>query len=109
MGTVAVAGEESDSATLTERQWRELHVHCCRMIVSFDEAEHDGQETFLRARRNRDSFDGGSLFRSWLNRIATNVCFDMVRRSSRRLTKMQSFADIPWLQPYPDRLLISWR
>jgi len=66
-------------------------------------------DTFLQARRNRDRFDGGSLFRSWLNRIATNVCFDMVRRSSRRLTKMQSFADVPWLQPYPDRLLTSWR
>jgi RNA polymerase sigma-70 factor (TIGR02960 family) len=45
------------------------------------------------------------LLRSWLYRIATNVCLDMQRRRSRRLTAMHSFAEVPWLQPYPDRLL----
>src|SRR2546428_664666 len=54
---------------------------------------------------SRDSFDGSTLFRAWLFRIATNVCLDMLRRSSRRLTAMHSFAEVPWLQPYPDRLL----
>ncbi|MCW2919074.1 MAG: polymerase, sigma-24 subunit, subfamily, partial [Actinomycetia bacterium] len=62
-------------------------------------------ETFLRAWRSRDSFDGSSLFRAWLYRIATNVCLDILRRSSRRLTTMHSFPEVPWLQPYPDRLL----
>jgi RNA polymerase sigma-70 factor (TIGR02960 family) len=99
------AGEESDFAALTERHRRELHVHCYRMLASFDEAEDAVQETFLRAWRSRHSFDGSSLVRAWLYRIATNVCIDMLRQKSRRLTTMASFAEVPWLQPYPDRLL----
>jgi RNA polymerase sigma-70 factor (ECF subfamily) len=63
------------------------------------------QETLLRAWRNRERFDGSSLFRAWLYRIATNVCLDMLRRSSRRLAAMRSSAEVPWLQPYPDGLL----
>src|SRR3984893_198777 len=101
----AMAGDESAFATLTERHLRELHVHCYRMLASFEDAEDAVQETFLRAWRSRDSFDGSSLFRAWLYRIATNVCLDMLRRSSRRLTAMHSFAEVPWLQPYPDGLL----
>ena len=50
-------------------------------------------------------FDGSSLFRAWLYKIATNVCLDAIRRSARRLTAMHSFAEVPWLQPYPDALL----
>jgi RNA polymerase sigma-70 factor (TIGR02960 family) len=101
----AVSGDESAFAALTERYRRELHVHCYRMLASFDEAEDAVQETLLRAWRSRDSFDGGSLFRAWLYRIATNVCLDMLRRRARRPATLQSFADVPWLQPYPDRLL----
>jgi RNA polymerase sigma-70 factor (TIGR02960 family) len=99
------SGDESAFGALTERHRRELHVHCYRMLASYDEAEDAVQETFLRAWRGRETFDGSSLFRAWLYRIATNVCIDMRRRSSRRLTTMQSFAEVPWLQPYPDRLL----
>ncbi|TMD35536.1 MAG: sigma-70 family RNA polymerase sigma factor [Chloroflexi bacterium] len=101
----AIAGNESAFATLTERHRRELHVHCYRMLASFDDADDAVQETFLRAWRSRDSFEGAHLFRAWLFRIATNVCLDMLRRSARQVTKMQSFAEVPWLQPYPDRLL----
>jgi RNA polymerase sigma-70 factor (TIGR02960 family) len=101
---VAIA-TESAFATLTERHRRELHVHCYRMLASFEEAEDAVQETFLRAWRSRDSFDGSSLLRAWLYRIATNVCLDMIRRRSRRVQELGSFAEIPWLQPYPDRLL----
>jgi len=92
-------------AALTERHRRELHVHAYRMLASFDEAEDAVQETFLRAWRHRDGFDSGSMFRAWLYRIATNVCLDMLRRRSRRLGTIDSFAEVPWLQPYPDRLL----
>jgi RNA polymerase sigma-70 factor (TIGR02960 family) len=101
----AIAGDESAFAALTERHQRELHVHCYRMLASFDDAEDAVQETFLRAWRSRDSFEGAQLFRAWLFRIATNVCLDMLRRNARQVTKMQSFAEVPWLQPYPDRLL----
>jgi RNA polymerase sigma-70 factor (ECF subfamily) len=90
---------------MTERHRRELHVHCYRMLASFDEAEDAVQETFLRAWRRRDRFDGSSRLRAWLYRIATNVCLDSIRSRSRRLSTMHSFDDVPWLQPYPDSLL----
>ncbi|HEY7627185.1 MAG TPA: RNA polymerase subunit sigma-70 [Ilumatobacteraceae bacterium] len=93
-------------ADQTERHRRELHVHCYRMLASFDEAEDAVQETFLRAWRSRGSFDGSEQLRAWLYRIATNVCLDMLRRRKRRpSTSLQSFAEVPWLQPYPDQLL----
>lgn len=97
--------DEAAFAERMERHRRELHVHCYRMLASFDEAEDAVQETFLRGWRNRDGFDGGSLLRAWLYRIATNVCLDVLRARSRRLTEMRTFAEVPWLQPYPDRLL----
>lgn len=104
--TAAVfAGGESAFAALTERYRRELHVHCYRMLASFDEAEDAVQETFLRAWRARDSFDGSSLVRAWLYRIATNVCLDAIRRSARKLAAMESMREVPWITPYPDRLL----
>jgi RNA polymerase sigma-70 factor (ECF subfamily) len=89
---------------LAGRHQRELHVHCYRMLASFDEAEDATQETLLRAWRSRATFDGTTA-RAWLYRIATNVCLDMLRRSGRRRIAVQSNADLPWLQPYPDRLL----
>jgi RNA polymerase sigma-70 factor (ECF subfamily) len=90
---------------MAEPHRRELHVHCYRMLASFDEAEDAVQETFLRAWRGRDSFDGSSMFRAWLYQIATNVCLDALRRRSRRLATVRTFAEVPWLQPYPDQLL----
>jgi RNA polymerase sigma-70 factor (ECF subfamily) len=96
---------ERDFLADAERHRRELHVHCYRMLASFDEAEDAVQETFLRAWRSRASFEGDTLLRAWLYRIATNVCIDMIRSRSRQATGLRSFADIPWLQPYPDRLL----
>src|SRR5271167_2250776 len=98
MVTAAIAGDEPAFAALTQRHRRELHVHCYRMLASFDEAEDAVQETFLNAWRGRSRFDGGSQFRAWLYRIATNVCLDMLRRGSRR-TAGSSFAEVPWLQP----------
>ena len=102
--TGAIAEDESGFAELAERHRRELHVHCYRMLASFDEAEDAVQETFLRAWRSRERFEG-ELFRAWLYRIATNVCLDMIRRRSRQVPTLHSFAEVPWLQPYPDRLL----
>jgi len=101
----SVAGDESAFTDLAERHRRELHVHCYRMLASFDDAEDAVQETLLRAWRARDRFEGGALFRAWLYRIATNVCLDLIRRRSRRVTALRSLAEVPWMQPYPDRLL----
>jgi RNA polymerase sigma-70 factor (TIGR02960 family) len=83
---------------------RELHVHCYRMLGSFDEAEDAVQEAFLRAWRARERFDGTNL-RAWLYKIATTTCLDVLKRLKRRPPSADSFAEIPWIQPYPDRLL----
>jgi RNA polymerase sigma-70 factor (TIGR02960 family) len=101
----AIAGDQSAFAALTQRYRRELHVHCYRMLASFDDAEDAVQETFLRAWRGRDGFGGSTMFRAWLYRIATNVCLDLLRRRAHRASVLRSFAEVPWLQPYPDRLL----
>src|SRR5437016_12885183 len=103
-GSAAIAGDEPAFAALAERHRRELHVHCYRMLASFDEAEDAVQETFLHAWRGREGFQGGPQFRAWLYRIATNVCLDMLRRGSRR-SAGRSPAEVPWIQPYPDPLL----
>jgi len=81
---------------------RELHVHCYRMLGSFHEAEDLVQETFLRAWRARDSFEGRSSLRSWLYRIATNARLDALQRRSR---KIGAEGEVLWLEPYPDELL----
>ena len=101
----ARSGDEAAFAELVARHRRELHVHCYRMLGSFEEAEDRVQETFLRAWRARDSFEGGPGFRAWLYRIATNACLDALRSSRRRVPSLPSFAEVPWIQPYPDRLL----
>jgi RNA polymerase sigma-70 factor (TIGR02960 family) len=100
----AVAGDERAFATVTERHRRELHVHCYRMLASFDEAEDAVQETFLRAWRRRSTFTGEALWRAWLYRIATNVCLDHLRRRRRQVADLRA-SEVSWLQPYPDPLL----
>ncbi len=100
---MVVAAEDFERRA--ERHRRELHVHCYRMLASFHEAEDGVQETYLRAWRSRERFAGDAEFRAWLYRIATNVCLDALRRRGRRVGELRSFAEVPWLQPYPDRLL----
>ncbi|MCP2635397.1 RNA polymerase subunit sigma-70 [Microbacterium sp. HD4P20] len=87
-----------------ERHRRELHVHCYRLLGSFEEAEDAVQDAIVRAWVNRASFDRGDNLRAWLYRIATNVCLDELRRR-KRTPQIHSLADTPWLQPYPDHLL----
>ncbi|HBW17855.1 MAG: RNA polymerase subunit sigma-70 [Streptosporangiaceae bacterium] len=105
VAAAASAGDESAFAARCEQHRRALHLHCYRMLASFDDAEDAVQETMLRAWRGRGGFDGSSLLRAWLYRIATNVCLDMLRASARRVPAAHSYAEVPWLQPYPDQLL----
>jgi RNA polymerase sigma-70 factor, ECF subfamily len=114
----ARAGDQAAFTALVERHRRELHVHCYRILGSFEEAEDLVQETFLRAWRNRESFQGRSTFRAWLYRIATNACLDALAHRRRHappswvppMAPGIASAPVPdpeiaWLQPYPDRLL----
>ncbi|MEU6252286.1 sigma-70 family RNA polymerase sigma factor [Streptomyces sp. NPDC047043] len=109
---------EADFATLTESHRREIQVHCYRMTGSYDDAEDLVQETFLRAWRARDGFEGRAGARTWLYRIATNACLDFQRRTARRPQRYEPIpgmnhgtgeppARITWLQPYPDDELPS--
>jgi RNA polymerase sigma-70 factor (TIGR02960 family) len=102
---MTIAGDEEAFAGLVAPHRRELHVHCYRMLASFEEAEDVVQETLLRAWTKWETFDGSSLFRAWLYRIATNACIDVIRQKAREVPAMESLAEVPWLQPYPDRLL----
>jgi RNA polymerase sigma-70 factor (ECF subfamily) len=104
------SGDETAFAALTEPYRRQLHVHCYRMLGSFDDAEDLVQETLLRAWRSRAGFEGRSTVRTWLYRIATNACLDVLESKSRRLQSVESpqAADsyrVDWIEPYPDRLL----
>src|SRR3954462_3337791 len=84
---------------------RELHVHCYRMMGSFEEAEDLVQETLLRAWRSRSELLQDEWLRAWLYKIATNACLDAIKAKNRRVPSLGSFMDVPWLQPYPDVLL----
>ena len=118
------SGDEAAFAALAERYRRPLLAHCYRMLGSIDDAEDTVQETLLRAWRGREGFEGRSLFRTWLYRIATNVCLNALERAPRRVMPQDvappvkpgfnpsdardspAWApEIPWLQPCPDHLL----
>jgi len=106
----SLPADEAEFAALTEPYRRELHVHCYRMVGSFDDADDLVQETLLRAWRARVGFEGRSSVRTWLYRIATNACLDFLENASRRLQSLEGPQGeepnaVAWLQPYPDRLL----
>lgn len=107
----------ADFATDTEPYRRELLAHCYRILGSVDDAEDVVQETYLRAWRSFESFEGRSSVRNWLYRIATNACLSALSHRSRRflpsglggpaddpLTPLAA-AEAPWLQPVPDSML----
>jgi RNA polymerase sigma-70 factor, ECF subfamily len=74
---------EAEFSARAEQHRRELHVHCYRMVGSFDEAEDLVQETLLRAWRRRDTLERDEWFRAWLYKIATNAFLSDRRKRSR--------------------------
>jgi RNA polymerase sigma-70 factor (ECF subfamily) len=97
--------DEARFAELSERHRRELQVHSYRMLGNLEQSEDAVQEALLRAWKGRASFDGGTGARAWLYRIVTTTCFDILRAAQRRGARIESIADVPWLQPCPDTLL----
>jgi RNA polymerase sigma-70 factor, ECF subfamily len=111
-----------DFTGLTGRFRGELLAHCYRMLGSAEEAEDLVQETYLRAWRSFDAFEGRSSVRTWLYRIATNVCLTAIERRGRRplpsglggpaedpQAQLVTAPEVPWLQPFPDALLAGER
>ena len=107
-----------DFTGLTGRFRGELLAHCYRMLGSAEEAEDLVQETYLRAWRSYDGFEGRSSVRTWLYRIATNVCLTAIERRGRRPlpsglggpgedpeAPLVAGPEVPWLQPFPGALL----
>ena len=111
--------ELDDFPTLTERYQRELLAHCYRMSGSVHEAEDLVQETFLRAWKASASFQGRSSVRTWLYRIATNVCLTNLENKPRRPLPaglgtadqmagdaLEQNHEVAWLEPVPDAAVV---
>src|SRR5437870_7931127 len=103
-----------------EQYRRELTGYCYRMLGSVFEADDAVQETMVRAWRGIDSFEGRSAVRSWLYRIATNVCLDMLRGRQRRARPMEmgpssttdafdghQLPEHAWVEPIPDTRILA--
>src|SRR5437764_14101950 len=102
-----------------EQYRSELTGYCYRMLGSPFEAEDAMQDTFLRAWRAYDRFEGRSALRSWLYRIATNVCLDMLGSRAKRArpidmgpssapieSNLNELPEATWMQPIPDAFVM---
>jgi RNA polymerase sigma-70 factor, ECF subfamily len=102
-----------------EQHRAELTAFCYRMLGSPFEAEDAVQDTLVRAWRSFDRFEGRAAIRSWLYRIATNVCFDMLNGRERRARPMdlgpawnpdgpigRTLPEVTWIEPVPDGLVV---
>jgi RNA polymerase sigma-70 factor (ECF subfamily) len=111
--TVRPASDDLDRAL--EEHRRELTAYCYRMLGSAFEAEDAVQETLIRAWKGYDRFEGRAALRSWLYRIATNVCLDMLNGRERRarpmdlgpaqepvIENLNTLPEVTWITPIPD-------
>ena len=118
----AQAGDQQAFEALVEPYRRALLVHCYRMLGAFHDAEDLVQETLLRAWEKRATLTNPEAYRSWLYRIATNLCLNTLTRKARRSLPVESHpqtrAEGPapeyirepvWLEPFPDDLLADSR
>jgi RNA polymerase sigma-70 factor, ECF subfamily len=114
--TTRAAAGELESRFEAHRS--ELTAYCYRMLASPFEAEDAVQDTFIRAWRSYDRFEGRAALRSWLYRIATNVCLDMLGGRERRarpmdlgpahapvIENLNVLPETTWIQPIPDGLV----
>ncbi|HLF73929.1 MAG TPA: sigma-70 family RNA polymerase sigma factor [Anaerolineales bacterium] len=115
----AKSGDKEQFSELAEPYRRELQIHCYRILGSLQEADDLVQETFLRAWRRLDTYQGRASFRAWLYKIATNACLDVLdQRHRRRVLPMDLHpasdpnaaveppaSEIIWLEPFPDEWL----
>ena len=112
------AAVEDELGSRLEQHRGELTAYCYRMLGSPFEAEDAVQETLIRAWRAFDRFEGRAALRSWLYRIATNVCLDMLKGRERRARPMDlgpaqspdpanlnTLPETTWIQPIPDGLV----
>jgi RNA polymerase sigma-70 factor (ECF subfamily) len=111
-------GDEDAFAGLVEPYRGELHAHCYRMLGSVHDAEDALQDAMLRAWRGLKRFEGRSSLRSWLYRIATNTCVDVIGKRPKRVLPIDygqptdphdgpqvPLAESVWIGPYPDEEL----
>ena len=115
MAQATIAGAHAFGDLDTYRA--ELTAYCYRMLGSPFDAEDAVQDAFVRAWRSRDQFEGRAAMRSWLYRIATNVCLDMLKSKERRARPMDlgpavepieanlHTPEIPWVEPIPLHLV----
>jgi RNA polymerase sigma-70 factor, ECF subfamily len=116
--SAAQGGDEDAFGRLVESHRGELHAHCYRMLGSVHDAEDALQEALLRAWRGLGRFAGRSSLRSWLYRIATNTCLDVIARRPKRVLPVdygppadphagtgEPLVEWTWVEPYPDEAI----